>query len=47
LLGDLTGVVTGPGSISFFLISTTENTTEIFSRENGANGPSLILHWTP
>ena len=47
VVGDLTGAVTGPGSISFFLISSTENTTEIFSRENGANGPTLVLHWTP
>lgn len=45
--GDLTGVVTGPGPFNIYLISTTENTTEIFSRENGANGPALILRWTP
>jgi hypothetical protein len=47
LVGDLTGVVTGPGAISFYLLGTTENTTEIFSRENGANGPSLVLRWAP
>lgn len=47
LEGDVTGTVTGPGSVSFYLLSTTENTTEIFSRENGANGPALILRWTP
>jgi hypothetical protein len=47
LVGDLTGAVTGPGPVSFYLLSTTENTTEIFSRENGANGPSLVVRWTP
>ena len=47
LLGDLTGVVTGPGPLNLYLLGTTENTTEIFSRENGANGPSLVLRWTP
>ena len=46
LVGDLTGVVTGPGAIGFYLLGTTENTTEILSRENGANGPTLVLRWT-
>jgi hypothetical protein len=47
LVGDLTGVVTGPGAMSFYLLGTTENTVEVFSRENGANGPALVLRWTP
>lgn len=42
---DVTSVVTGPGSFSFYLTTLGDDTTEYASREAGAGGPVLIVRW--
>ncbi|HSJ82176.1 MAG TPA: DNRLRE domain-containing protein [Acidimicrobiia bacterium] len=42
---DVTGVVTGPGPIDFYLTTLGDDTTEYASRDAGAGAPVLIVRW--
>lgn len=42
---DVTGVVTGPGPIDFYLTTLGDDTTEYASRDAGAAAPVLIVRW--
>jgi len=42
---DVTGVVTGPGPIDFYLTTLGDDTTEYASRDAGAGAPALIVRW--
>lgn len=42
---DVTGAVTGPGPIDFYLTTLGDDTTEYASRDAGAGAPVLIVRW--
>ncbi|HSK06680.1 MAG TPA: DNRLRE domain-containing protein [Acidimicrobiia bacterium] len=42
---DVTGVVTGPGPIDFYLTALGDDTTEYASRDAGTGVPVLIVRW--